>query len=134
MKWIYSENYVPFGGTLEPVELLKFTKNIRTFSQEIDNESSEYSAIRQTMRKGTKIVFLGFAFHELNMELIKPKPIGGGRKQVDCFASTFGFSENDEEQIKKQIDELKLGIINLKMKNLKCNDFFNQFSKYLVFK
>lgn len=69
-----------FGQDLTPDLLLKLVVGIKTFSEGTDPESSDILEIRKHMGKANVLVFLGFAFHKLNMELINPRYIAGEHK------------------------------------------------------
>ena len=81
------------------------------------------------MGEAERLVFLGFAFHDLNMELIKP----GKRINATCYATTYDFSDSNKDAINKQIDSLCSSIVNTEMANLKCKPFFDEFEKNLAF-
>jgi hypothetical protein len=61
---------VPFGR-VENADLLGLAAQINTFTEQ-QQDDEKLTAIRQTVREAEVIVFLGFAFHERNMELISP--------------------------------------------------------------
>ena len=76
--------------------------NIRTFTERVE-EAEQQNAIRDTIRQAQTIVFLGFAFHPLNLKLIDP---GGERKAVRVFATRKGVSEHEEDTLRRQIRPL----------------------------
>ena len=77
------------------------------------------------------IVFLGFAFHPLNMKLLTP-PNGAYPRRI--FATTFGMSDADEQVIKNDIWRM-LGRKEISLSSLEepefaqvtCADFFQQY-------
>ena len=61
---------VPYGWTAG--EMKPLTNNIRTYTEEI-SEEARLSEMHKTLEKADNVVFLGFAFHEQNMNLLRPK-------------------------------------------------------------
>jgi len=64
---------VPFGAEPASVKTLDIAGRIKTFTEQTNDAEAE-EAIRSLIRDADKIIFLGFAFHELNMSLLEPRP------------------------------------------------------------
>jgi hypothetical protein len=79
-----------------------------------------------------KLVFLGFAFHKLNLELIKPINFKRNRV-IECFATTKWISQSDERVVENQIWSLYNGSVNVNLINIKCFQFFKEFWRSLGF-
>jgi len=125
---------IKFGGEPTAEQLLELSQKINTFAEGTDPESSEILKIREHMGKAKKLVFLGFAFHKLNMQLITPgNEFDKSDPMVKCFATTHGISANDQDIIKKQIKEMFQFDINVYLRDIKCFEFFNEFRRSLSF-
>lgn len=80
---------------------------IKTYS-----ESSETSAtIKQLIYSAETLVFLGFAFHDANMDLLDPETTevyerGFGKR---VFATTLGLSASDESVVRGQLSTMLTG-------------------------
>ena len=85
------------------------------------------------MRTAERLVFMGFAFHKLNMQLLKPDSEKNSSVFPDCYATTYGISQSDEEVIREQINELYNSKINTRTANVRCADFFHEFWRSLAF-
>lgn len=135
LPWFGGNNDpVAFGGTLSPKQLLQFAGKIKTFTEGTDPESSDISEIRNHINIAPKLVFLGFAFHKLNMELIASDLEGSHARIVKCYATTYRFSESDRKAISLQIHHLRNGTWEeIEMADEKCAAFFKTFSKSLAF-
>ncbi len=134
LPWMSQDDAIEFGAELHPKQLLELSHKIKTFSEGTDPKSSEILQIRQHMSVADKVVFLGFAFHELNMPLITPERVdGSGKSQIKCFATTYGISSSDEEVVEKQITDLYHRAIRVQMANLTCADFFVEYWRSLTF-
>ena len=77
---------------------------------------------------------MGFAFHKLNMDLIKPVNIKRTNLHlIKCYATTLGISESDKEVIVEQISDLYGEPIRTSMANVTCKDLFSEFWSSLSF-
>jgi hypothetical protein len=125
---------VRFGIVPSSEQLLGLSQKIKTFTEGTDPDSSEILEIRNHMGMANRVVFLGFAFHKLNMQLITPVTNDDKVKSdVKCFATTFKVSDNDKEIVERQIKDLYHGNVRVSMANKKCSDFFNEFWRSLSF-
>ncbi len=139
LPWInQDETTMGFGEEPNGEQLLRLSNRIKTFTEGTDSESSEIVEIRKHMGSANRVVFLGFAFHPQNMELIAPGHVDETVKgNIHHFATTFGFSHNDEKVIEEQIKGLyhktSSGRIIINMENLECAKFFKAYGKSLSF-
>ncbi|MBN2017278.1 MAG: hypothetical protein JW794_04000 [Candidatus Cloacimonetes bacterium] len=133
LPWSNQSCVMGFGGSLSPNKLIELSKGIKTFTEGTDPSSSEILEIKQEMNTADRIVFLGFAFHELNMQLISPKKLNRVEKDLNCFATTYNISESDKEVIKGQINSLYMKKVKTKMIDNKCFEFFSEFWRSLAF-
>lgn len=134
LPWQATADSTDFGVEPNPPELVQLAGKIKTFTEGTDPESSEISEIRSHINIAPKLVFLGFAFHKLNMELIASDKEGSHARPVKCYATTHGFSESDKKAIGLQIRHLRNGTWGeIGMAAKKCSAFFKEFSKSLAF-
>lgn len=123
-----------FGTEPSAEQLLELSQKIKTYAEGTDPESSEILEIREHMGMADQLVFLGFAFHKLNMQLITPgDTFDQSSPMIKCFATTYGISENDKVVIKEQINELYRFEAKVSMGNLTCSDFFTEYWRSLSF-
>jgi hypothetical protein len=81
---------ISFGAQINGAKLLEASAQLKTFSQRIEDESA-LSKMRKLVEEAQSIVFLGFAFHEPNMELIKPARPSDVQR---IFGTAVGFSQS----------------------------------------
>lgn len=96
-------------GTTDPVafgsdeaELLDPALQLRTFSERIHDEAA-LNNLRTTILNANALIFLGFAFHQQNMDILKP-PVRSSAQTI--LATTKGISTPDCAVVKQQIREL----------------------------
>lgn len=97
---VRDEPQAAFGDN-ENIDLLSIAGNIKTFSEQMDDEEA-LNALRTHVAEAETLVFLGFAFHRQNLELIKP-PEPAFTKRI--FATVMGVSESDQDHIKRDLVE-----------------------------
>lgn len=104
LPWQRQKNVANFGEELRPTSLLENARQIKTFTEGSDPDSSEICEIRDSVGTSDNLLFLGFAFHKLNMQLI-----GSGPTEIDeisqkrSFATAFGLSRSDCAAISTEI-------------------------------
>jgi hypothetical protein len=140
LPWINTNGAVNFGLKPKPKQLLEISQQIKTFTEVTDPKLSEIIEIRKHMSEAQRLVFLGFAFHKLNMELIAPEYENArGVTGNVCFATTKGISKDDQDVVKKQIAKLyhsrenRYKDVLIKINNTECGPFFSEFWRSLAF-
>jgi hypothetical protein len=117
----------------ERINLLDVFKQIKTFNERV-REEEEILKIRQAVQEAELIVFLGFAFHKQNLELLNPSTKCNAKR---VLATGFGLSKSDcdviEEDLNKILDQ---GITpnppRIIIRNdLKCAELFKEFTRTL---
>lgn len=134
LPWQARQNTVDFGANPNSEQLLRLAQDIKTFTEGTDPDSSEICAIRSHMDTAQRLVFLGFAFHKLNMQLIAPGDSDDfNSSKFKCFSTTLGISESDKEVITEQVGSLYEKHIRVRMANVTCKQLFTEFWRSLSF-
>lgn len=132
LPWQKGNESINFGAEPNVRLLLSISKQIRTFTEGTDPNSSKISDIRWQVESSEKVIFLGFAFHKLNMELLKPDlgATPGGRRGK-CFATAKGISDHDCEIIDLELRKLK-SLEDVYIRNsLSCVELFQEYERSL---
>jgi len=108
---------VGFGEDLNHQKLVTVAKKIKTFTEQTNN-NPEQEEVYSTIERADKIVFLGFAYHPINMKLLT-----SGRKSCaqKVYGTSLGMSDSDAAVVRERIKNLleegtglsRLGQINL---------------------
>lgn len=97
---------VPFGQ-VQNADLLEIARQINTFTEQ-QEDNQKLTAIRRTVQEAEVIVFLGFAFHERNMELLSP---GDSYRAMKIYLTRKGISDSDMQVVIKSINsKLRSGV------------------------
>ena len=112
------------------MELLKLSARIKTFTEGTDPGTSDITAIQRNLRLSMRLVFLGFAFHPLNLDLLLPgKPASAATAARRVFATGIGISESDSVVISADLAS-RGGLVaeNIAIRtNLACNQLFGEY-------
>jgi len=135
LPWQNPGRAVEFGGRLHDAWLIESALALKTFTEGTDPSSSEVCAIRDVVHESEKLLFLGFAFHPLNMELLdanKGALDTTGRKLT--FATTFGLSRHSAEVVAVRLAglrECESRQVYVGGQSLKCVDLFGEYGPSL---
>ena len=105
-SWRDDIGCLPFGYEADYRQLLEMSKRIKTFTEGVNEESKEFQTIQEVMSTSTRLVFLGFAFHKLNMKLLKPIDNKSLKRRMTCYGSTLGISSDDKDVIGRDIQNM----------------------------
>lgn len=119
-----------FGATVQAEQLLQISREIKTFTEGTDNSASHIRRIRELMSKCHRIVFLGFAYHQLNMQLLFNTPSGlpplGSRK---IYGTALGLSDSDKTIVTEELSqyaETPVDCVQLR-NDLTCSQLFKDY-------
>jgi hypothetical protein len=133
IPWLPRTPVVPFGHDPSPDQLLRLTKNIKTFTEGTDESASDVKAIRSHMETATNLVFLGFAFHPLNMNLLlpqtdNPSKVLSSRRHI--YATAHGISDSNKAVIAEKLkSRTSITKNNIQVRNeLKCCQLIKEYS------
>ncbi len=123
LKTNINQSGVPFGTKLQPQELIKAAEDIRTYSEQVKDKKS-LDKIKDIIEVAEAIIFLGFAYHAQNIEILRP-PQKTRIKSV--FGTALGFSDPDLEEVRKLVQKFSNKVLKFEIKNkLTCSDLFTE--------
>jgi len=134
LPWQGAGGAVEFGTDPSAAQLLDFSTQIKTFTEGTDPASSEIVSIRRNMLDSSIVVFLGFAFHRLNMRLIRPDS-NGKSESKSFFATARGISSSDCKQLESELGDFFVGeSSSANVRNdLTCFGLFQEYWRSLSF-
>jgi hypothetical protein len=117
---------VAFGAVIN--NLISFSNRIRTYTEEIKSAVS-LNAIREAVSSARTMVFLGFAFHRQNMELLKVPT----SRVMRVLGTVKGFSNPDKEAIEdlivRTLNSSMLMRKEINLINKSCSELFSEYSR-----
>lgn len=127
-----SSRSIAFGSDIHWSQLIYFSGHVRTFTEGAHSESTEKLA--GCMKDASRLIFLGFAFHRLNMSLLRGSSDGYDSKGIiKCFATAFEASKSDQDSIVESIRYLYKPHVDVFIENSTCNNIFKNYSRSLGF-
>lgn len=133
LPWQRFGSGVEFGGDPSTGQLLELAGGIKTFTEGTDPTASDIRAIREHFREATVLLFLGFAFHRMNLALLKPDAPHPSPTDVRYFGTAAGMSNSDCELVREDLVGLasaRPDLIALR-NDLKCGAFFREYWRSL---
>ena len=107
LSWQERNRSIEYGMDPNSENLLSIQNFIKTFTEGTDPNSSDIISIQKNILEATRIVFLGFAFHKLNLKLLVPEiPKNKIVKTIPFFYTASGLSDTDSETVQDDIKEL----------------------------
>jgi hypothetical protein len=129
-----NQQAIGFGGSPSQIDMIKIASEIKTFTEGTNEDSSEILAIRRSMGEAHRIVFLGFAYHRLNIQLLLGKAGISKMSPRQVFGTAWKMSQSDTESIKNSLSTQLFAPGGVAIRNdIKCSDIFYEYSRALTF-
>jgi hypothetical protein len=131
LPWMTQSNErIAFGATPNHQQLIEITKLLRTFTEGTNPSVSDIKTIRDTVAGAERLLFLGFAFHRLNLDLLFSGQPSNTKK---VFATALNISGSNCQQIKNELSEkAKHPQDFIYIRNdLNCSQLFSEYSRSL---
>lgn len=131
LRWQRQANAIDYGDKIGAAQLLDLSAQIKTFTESTDPAESDIVRIRRLVADARQIVFLGFAYHIQNLELLWPKsrPI----HDRTYIGTAYGISSSNVAEISRQLSA-RSGVTaeKLQLRNdLECHDLFSEYRRSL---
>lgn len=118
LPWMGQVESIEFGAEPGSDELLSISTQLRTFTEGTDPAVSDINSIRRIVAQSRRLVFLGFAFHRLNMGLLFDQESPSESKSATrIFATAKGISSSDCQDIANECARytgLSSGLISIR--------------------
>lgn len=132
LRWQNRNAGVTFAESANPANLPSIASRIMTYSERVADESTT-NEIKRLVLNANRIVFLGFAFHDQNMRLLKPASFNAN---AEVLATATGISKADCHSIEGDIRRTLVGRNGkgeIKIQSdLTCHDLFQNYQRSLM--
>lgn len=133
LPWAAPGRGIAFGQRVGGSGLAQIADGLKTFTEGTDATQSEIIEIRKVMMSARRVVFLGFAFQEMNMELLYPSGTPVVAHDAWMYGTALGLSDSDLGIIKADL-AIRSGIhapnVHLDQK-MKCSTLWDAYSRSL---
>lgn len=92
-----------FGQATNANSLLQIADELKTFTEGTDEKASEIDVIRRAINDADQIVFLGFAYHDLNLELLNPSNPSRRRIATTIYGTALDISGPNQVVIENKL-------------------------------
>jgi hypothetical protein len=123
----------PYGADLQQHSLIEVAGKIKTFTEGTDDRLSDIKAIRNHISNASKLIFLGFAFHPINIELLAREEDAEVSYESLTFATAYRMSESNIRLIDAEVTGKITGVARNEFRNMKCAEFFDEYSRTFRF-
>jgi len=130
-----------FGISPDFNELIPLTEKIKTFSESVDQSQKSSERIQYLVERADRIIFLGFAYHEQNLDLLfnhygKLYVMDGVplSDKITCYGTGYGISGKDLSYLHEMIIAKHDLIKECDISGITCTQFFKDFWYRLTFK
>jgi len=133
LPWYNNSDQIEFGSEATATQILNLSKRIKTFTEGSDPESSNIEKIRNSVNNSNILLFLGFAYHPQNLQIISPGEHLNVNIQRSAFGSAFKISSSDTEIIKNEMRNnfgIRPDSINIR-NDLTCCNLFDEYWRSL---
>jgi hypothetical protein len=129
---------IEYGNEPDPKLLLTLSRGIKTFTEGTDENHSDIIAIRRLVKETPTVLWLGFAFHLLNMKLLwsVPSVMEECNYIKQSFATAYFMSKYDTQKIAFELDQLMnvqsgdTTAPKAEVKNdLQCHQLFGEYTR-----
>jgi len=132
LEWQEKKDTIPFGTNLTTNSLINVSKQIKTYNERQEDEVA-LNNIKGLVKKADIIVFLGFAFHDQNINLIRPEI---NKKDISIFGTARDLSSDDKRIIIRLLRTLGDIDRDLTLSNIRtdftCNNLLKEHWKYFL--
>ncbi|MES0094597.1 hypothetical protein [Mesorhizobium sp. M0030] len=135
LPWMEQKPAAKFGEVVDGGRLLSLADQVKTYTEGVDRESSEIKAIHSAMRETNNVVFLGFGYIPLNMQLLRPPADGAekhGKTRPEKFflGTGYGIFPEDREIVSSRVAQMipsEYGQVTIGDKETTCAGLFDRF-------
>jgi hypothetical protein len=133
LPWYTDEHAVGFGAEPSPDQLVDLVSQIKTFTEGTDPRSSDIEMIRNSVAEAKIVLFLGFAYHRQNLELIRSDRSLDPARDAYCLGTAKGISFPDCRLLADELAEyLSISKKSVSLRpDLSCAEFFREYWRRL---
>lgn len=126
LPWRGEGKVVGFGEINLDDRLPELAEGIQTFTEQA-TDTEQTAAIHLAMKEANLILFLGFAYHRQNLDLLKP---GKSDRSTRIIGTAKGISYTDNFLLRRRLEKLFCGsrkdAVELLSREMTCHDLFTE--------
>lgn len=107
LPWIDYDNSIDFGEEINAYKLVSLIDEIKTFTENKNDDWEEVKAMRDHIRTAKNVLFLGFAYHKLNLGLLA---LDGDehkdKNTTQYYGTAYQISDSNTEKIIAELSKI----------------------------
>lgn len=127
LPWESEKPGLEYGADIPTGELVELAKGILTFTESTLVPQSDLKQIQDAIASTPMLIFLGFAFHRINMRLLFSELHVSGR-YIQIFGTAYKVSEYDTKFIVHELRNKFKSEAELR-NDLVCDKLFGEYSR-----
>lgn len=131
LRWqTTSSDGIAFGETAGVEKILSLTEKIKTFTEQA-HDDKEKDHWREKIGESDQVLFLGFAFHRQNVELLTL--VEAPARFPRGYATAYNTSHSDQKVFYSRVQDLladsarSIRLRDVQIDNCTCNDMITQY-------
>jgi hypothetical protein len=135
LSWVDPVKGINFGGEPDSNKLLDLASGIKTFSESVDPPSRDSVLIRDLVRGSPRLIFLGFAFHQMNIDLLMPTtpPPQKRHERKRIFGTVLDVSKFNVDHLRTDLSfRAQAAERNIHLSDVKCKQLFDDYQRGLA--
>jgi hypothetical protein len=133
------EDRTVFGDTPGATRLIKLAMGIKTFTESREREKDMKNRVQYLVERADRIIFLGFAYHEQNIDMLfnhhdvmyDKIPLS---ENAICYGTGYQISADDLPYVRNSLMQANKRIKECYISDVTCTRFFQDFWYRLSFK
>ncbi|SDP39963.1 hypothetical protein SAMN04488061_2856 [Filomicrobium insigne] len=130
LPWQSNENSVEYGKEVDGALLHNIASQIRTFTERENDEMIVRT--RELIKRAEVVVFLGFSYGRMNMDLISVKPANAS----EVYGTSFGISDPNKsvihDDILRSLRNSNSPLRKINLANLTCKQFLKDYREPIL--
>ncbi|OAN60283.1 hypothetical protein A8B79_10030 [Balneola sp. EhC07] len=126
LPWMEQDNSIEFGKEPTAYQLMKLAEELNTFTEGVTSQKNRISKIRASISNSDLALFLGFAYHPMNLRLLRKEKgtaLIANRNEMKCIGTAYKISFSDLDIINSELVEMGFKAIEIE-NTLTCSDLF----------
>jgi len=135
---------VSYGSMLTPEKIFTLVPKIRTFTETVNHEDETYKRMYKAIIESERLIFLGFAYHAQNLQLLFPQKFSRdnlnfreknstSRNPLEIYGTCYGLSADDSHYVINKLKRVTTNVEIIGFFNGECHDFFHEYGLSLSF-
>ncbi|MDR1895224.1 MAG: hypothetical protein LBR10_00345 [Prevotellaceae bacterium] len=139
------EDGIHYGSLSTPEKICGLVHEIKTFTETVNPDNETYKKMYKSISAAERLIFLGFAYHAQNLQLLFPEGLYDENSQfrknkyptrrsaLEIYGTCFGLSDVDQQYVKGKLNGITENVAIRGFFDGECRKFFSEYNLALSF-